>query len=630
MAKKKRKRIASENVPAGRVTAHSDEASRHDLWILLALALATLVVYLQVLSHQFISLDDDIYISENPIVARGLTLSGIAWAFTTFHTGNWHPLTWLSHMLDCQVFGLNAGGHHFINVLLHVANTLLLFWFLRRVTGSHRRSAMVAALFALHPLHVESVAWAAERKDMLSALFGLLSLLAYTRFVETRSRKHFGFVALYLALGLMAKPMLVTWPFVFLLLDYWPLRRIDWEPETGWKQFAKSWLPLLREKLPLFGLVFLSMIVTYIAQSHGGTVRALEDVPLSVRLANVIVSYAKYLVATFWPTGLGVYYPFPPGGIPAWQVIGALVLLAAVTVVAVREAEPRRYFIVGWLWFLGTLVPVIGLVQVGGQMMADRYHYLPSIGLFLLIVFGLVELAAAWRIARGYLAATAAIVLFVFASLSAIQIYRWRDSVALFEHTIAVTTDNLLVQYNLGHYLGRQRRFDEARAHFVEALRIKPDFFDALMNMGITASEQGQPVEAIGYFERALRVQPASTKAHAELALAFAKQGKPTEALAEFRRALELAPQDAGIRANLGLMLARQGDVTGATEQLNEAIRINPDSAEAHNNLGLVLLASGKAAESIPHFSAAVRLKPDLTVAQENLRRAQAQLDRGR
>jgi Tfp pilus assembly protein PilF len=355
-------------------------------------------------------------------------------------------------------------------------------------------------------------------------------------------------------------------------------------------------------------------------------VRALVDAPLSLRVSNAIVSYAKYFLATFWPSDLAVYYPFAATGIPPWQVAAALVLLAAATAIALRETSARPYLVVGWLWFLGTLVPVIGLVQVGGQTMADRYHYLPSIGLFVALVFGFAELATTWRIGRVPVAAAAAAVLLICTTLTAMQITRWRDSFTLFEHTLAVTPDNLVIQYNLGHVLGQQRKYDEARAHFAEALRLKPDFFDALINMGMTLSEQGRAAEAVGFYERALRVAPNSSKAHTQLALALAKQDKKSEALAEFRKALELAPQDADTRANLGLMLARQGNVNEAMEQLNEAVRLNPNSAEAHNNLGLVLLASGKARESIPHFSTALRLKPDLAAAQENLRRAQARL----
>lgn len=600
---------------------------RSELLIAAALAVATLAVYGQVISHQFISLDDDLYIRDNPMVIGGLTLKGIVWAFTTFHAANWHPLTWLSHMVDSQVFGLNAGGHLFVNALIHVSNTLLLFLFLKRVTGARWRSAIVAALFALHPLHVESVAWAAERKDTLATFFGLLSLLAYAHYAEATSWKQYTLVALWLGLGLMAKPMLVTWPFVLLLLDYWPLRRLEWRRADGMRRFGRAWLPLIREKLPLFCLVAVSMVVTYAAQSHGGAVRGFIDAPLSLRLSNALVSYAKYLLLTVWPSGLGVYYPFSPVDVSTWQLAAAIVLIATMTAIALREASKRAYLITGWLWFLGTLVPVIGLVQVGGQAMADRYHYIPSIGLFLALVFGLADLAIAWRIGRVGIAVVSAAMLLLFGSLTALQINRWRDSMTLFEQTLSVTSDNLVIHYNLGHVLGQQGKYDEAVPHFAEALRIKPDFFDALINMGVTLLEQGKPAEAISYYHRALDVEPDSAKAHMQLALALAQEEKGDDALQQFYKALELAPNDPDIRTNLGLMLARQGRLSEATAQLNEALRLNPNSAEAHNNLGLVFLTVGQPEESLVHFSAALHLKPNFTVARDNLRRAQEQID---
>jgi Tfp pilus assembly protein PilF len=600
---------------------------RSELLIALALVIATLAVYGQVIGHQFISLDDDLYIRNNQMVVAGLTLKGIAWAFTTFYATNWHPLTWLSHMLDSQIFGLNAGGHLFVNTVVHVVNTLLLFCFLKRVTGATWRSAIVAALFALHPLHVESVAWAAERKDTLATLFGLLSLLAYARYAEATTGRRYTLVALWLALGLMAKPMLVTWPFVMLLLDYWPLRRFEWQPVDGIRRFTKACLPLVCEKLPLFGLVAVSMVVTFLAQSQGGAVQGLVNAPVSLRLSNAFVSYAKYLLLTVWPSDLGVYYPFPPAGIPAWQVLASIGLVAAITAFALYEAGRRAYFITGWLWFLGTLVPVIGLVQVGSQAMADRYHYIPSIGLFVALVFGLADLAKARRIGRTATVVVSAAGLLLFGSLAALQVRQWRDSKTLFEHTLSVTSDNLVVHYNLGHVLGEERKYDEAIPHFVEALRIKPDFFDALINMGITLAEQGKTTEAISYYRRALDVESRSAKAHMQLALALIKQEKADNALQEAYQAAEIAPNDADIRTNLGLMLARQNKLPEAAAQLNEAVRLNPDSPEAQNNLGLVFLMSGQAEKSLPYFSTALRLKPTFMVARDNIKRAQAQIE---
>lgn len=592
-----------------------------------ALAVATLAVYGQVISHQFINLDDDLYVRDNPMVIGGLTLKGMTWAFTTFHSANWHPLTWLSHMVDSQLFGRNAGGHLVVNALVHLSNTLLLFVFLKRVTGVSWRSAIVAALFALHPLHVESVAWAAERKDLLSTFFGLLCLLAYVRYVEKPSRKKYALVAVWLTLGLIAKPMLVSWPLVLLLLDYWPLRRLEWRAADGIKRFAKDWLPLVREKLPLFCLIVPSMVVTYIAQAHSSAVSSLIAVPLSWRLANSLVSYAKYLFLSFWPKDLAIYYPFSHHAAPPWQWVGALILLGAITAVAFRNARERSYLIVGWLWFVGTLVPVIGLVKVGDQAMADRYTYIPSIGLFIALVFGLADLANTWRMGRVSIATATGVTILLLASLTTLQVRRWRDSETLFAYVLSVTSDNVFIQNHLGSVLNRQGKHAEAILHFAEALRIKPDFFDALANMGLALRQQGKAAEATNFYQRALKVKPDSVKVHMQLALALVEQEKGDDALQQFYEAMELAPNDPDIRTNLGLMLMRQGKLSEATSQLNEALRLEPDNAETHNNLGLVLLMAGQPEKSLPHFSAALRLKPNFTAASDNLRRAQGQID---
>jgi Flp pilus assembly protein TadD len=617
----------AQRTRANRPARAEKSLGQREFIISAVLAIATLAVYGQVIGHQFISLDDPLYIRDNRMVAGGLTLKGIAWAFTTFHATNWHPLTWLSHMLDSQIFGLSAGGPLFVNALIHVSNILLLFFFLRRITGACWRSAMVAALFALHPLHVESVAWAAERKDTLATFFGLLCLFAYTRYVEESSWKRFALVVLWLGLGLMAKPMLVTWPFVLLLLDYWPLNRLKWQPVDGLGRFGKAWLPLIREKLPLFCLVVASGVVTYVAQAHGGAVRGLVDTPLSLRLANASVSYAKYLLLTFWPKDLAVFYPFPFAGLPAWQIASSLILLAVISAITLREARKRPYLITGWLWFLGTLIPVIGLVQVGGQAMADRYHYIPSIGLFVAVVFGLADLATAWRVSRVIISLVCVTALLIFACLTGIQLSLWRDSVTLFERTLAVTTDNSVIHYNLGHILGEQAKYDEAAPHFAEALRIKPDFFYALINMGLARAGQGRVKEAVDFYDRALKIEPNSSRAHLLLGLTLANQEKKGDALQEFYRALEFDPNDPDVRINLGRMLAEQGKLRDAGEQLNEALRLNPASAEANNNLGLVLLAEGRAEESLSHFSAALRLKPEFAAARDNLRRAQRKIE---
>ena len=596
---------------------------RPDFLILVALAVLTLGIYAQVIGHQFITFDDDSYIKENPMVNRGVTLAGLAWAFTTFYKANWHPLTWIAHMIDSQLFGLNAGGHLLVNALIHVANTLLVFWFLLRATHARWPSALVAALFALHPLHVESVAWAAERKDTLSTLFGLLSLIAYVRYAEAPSSSRYAWTAITLALGLLAKPMLVTWPFVMLLLDYWPLRRLS--QSTSRKNFLVSIAPLLREKLPLFALVTASAVITSVAQSHGGAVRTFTDFPIALRLPNALVSYAKYLLLTFWPHDLAVCYPFASTGIPTWQIIGAAFPLIGITAFCLFQRKIRPYLIVGWLWFLGTLVPVIGLVQVGWQTMADRYFYIPSIGFFIALVFGLADIAKTRHVAPSLSAAIAGGVLLVLATLTNAQIHLWSDSFTLFNHAVAVTPLNLPIEQSLGLAMGKSGRYDEAAPHFEKVLQIHPDFYDGLLNMGIMRFKQGRLPEAIEYCQAAIRSQPDAPKARVQLAHALWKQNRDEAALEEMRGALQLAPKDADIRADFGLALQLVGRMPEAIEQLREALRLNPNNAEAHNNLGLALLASSNARESIPEFEAALRLKPELKVAADNLRRAQAQ-----
>jgi protein O-mannosyl-transferase len=624
--KRKTARVAAAKKQRVIPVSHSTRLERPDVFILLGLAAITFSIYAQVIGHHFITLDDPTYIQENPMVNRGITGAGIAWAFTTFYAANWHPLTWISHMIDCQVFGTNAGRHLLVNALIHVANTLLVFWFLLRTTHARWPSALVAALFALHPLHVESVAWASERKDTLSTFFGLLSLIAYVGYTEAPSIRRYAWVAITLALGLLAKPMLVTWPFVMLLLDYWPLHRFNGQPARrslgggGWSVVRG----LVVEKIPLFALAAASAVMTLIAQSREGAVRTLAHEPIVLRLSNALVSYAKYLLLTLWPNDLAVYYPF--AGIAAWQIIGATSLLIGITVFCLFQRKIRPYLVVGWLWFLATLVPVIGLVQVGGQIMADRYFYIPSIGLFIAIVFGLADIARSWRVTPLLSAGIAAGILLILATLTNGQIQRWRDSFTLFEHTLAVTPPNLRIEHNLGLALGVSDRYDEAAAHFEKALQIDPNFYEGLVVMGVTRAHQGRLPEAIEYFQAAIRSQPDTPKAHVQLAHALWTQKRDQDALEEMRHASQFAPRDADILADFGLALALAGRVLEAIEQLHEALRLNPNNAEAHANLGLALLASGKPRESIPEFEMALRLKPELTGAADNLRRAQAQL----
>jgi len=597
---------------------------RPDVLILLGLAVVTFGIYAQVIGHRFVTIDDLSYIADNTMVNHGVTFTGLAGAFTTFHQGNWHPLTWISHMIDCQLFGTFAGGHLLVNALIHTANTLLLFWFLLRTTHARWSSALVAALFALHPLHVESVAWASERKDTLSTFFGLLCLIAYVRYADAPSIRRYAWVAITLALGLMAKPMLVTWPFVMLLLDYWPLGRFQ---TSNIKHPTSNVRALVREKIPLFALVAASAAITSLAQSHAGVVPTLTEFPLTLRLSNAVVSYAKYLLLALWPSDLAVLYPFPSAGIPAWQIIGAALLLIGITTFCFFQRTIRPYLIVGWLWFLGTLVPVIGLVQVGRQTMADRYFYIPSIGLFIAIVFGLADIAERRRVPPLLSAAIANVIVLVLATFTNAQIHLWSNSFSLFEHTLAVTPSNAAIENALAFALHRSGRLDEAVAHYENALQITPDDYLSLLYMGVCRFYQGRIPEAIQLAQAAIRSQPKGSKAHDLLGLALAKQKQNEAALDEERRAAELAPDDADIRNNFGLALARLDRIPEAIDEFREALRLHPSNAAAvHANLGLRLLQSGKARESIPEFETALRLDPKSKTAADGLQKAQAQL----
>jgi tetratricopeptide (TPR) repeat protein len=624
MAKRAKK---SQPIAEPQVTADSQEMTfKHpNLFVAAALAVLTLLIYAPVLGHEFISLDDTLYVTENPMVNRGLSFAGLTWAFTTFHAANWHPLTWIAHMIDSQIFGMNAGGHLFVNTLIHATNVTLVFALLYHTTGFRWRSALVAALFALHPLHVESVAWVAERKDTLSTLFGLLSLIAYCRYVQTGSRAQYAWSAGALVLGLLAKPMLVTWPFVMLLLDFWPLARFQ-RSEIGGQRSVK----LIVDKIPFLLIVAGSAVITMVAQSHGGAVRNFADAPIWLRASNAVVAYAKYLLLTFWPNNLAVYYPFDLQGIPEWQIIGAIFLLLAVTAFCAMQIKKRPYLLFGWLWFLGTLLPVIGLVQVGGQTMADRYHYIPSIGLFTALVFGFAEVVKPFRLSPTIAGSLAGAILLVLAVLTSMQLRLWHDSTSLFRHTLAVTPPNMIIEHNFGLVLGKSGELDEAATHFEKALQIRPDFYDALINMGVTRSQQHRLPEAVTYFQHASAIQREKAEPHFQLGLLYANLNQDQKALGELQQAVRIEPENSDTRANLGLVFLRLRNVSEAVAQLQEALRLNPQNAEAHNNLGLAFLVSGKVQESIPEFETALRLKPDLQLAAQNLRRAQAKMGAGK
>src|SRR5208337_991784 len=596
-------------------------------WTIIAclfLVLTTLAVYGDLRNHHFINFDDDLYITDNPPVQAGLTLTGLVWAFTTLHAGFWIPLTWLSYMVDSQLFGLHPGGFLLTNLLFHIANVLLLFGWLRRTTGALGPSFLVAALFALHPLHVESVAWAVERKDVLSTFFWMLSMWAYVWYVESPEFRRYLLILVCFSLGLMAKPMLVTLPLVLLLLDYWPLGRWPLKsPGSAKKSRApkpKPGVPLGRligEKAPLLALVVIFSVVTIYAQKEQGAVAQLAYLPLPGRLANALVAYVTYIVRMIYPSGLAVFYPRE--ALPLWQVLGAGLTLAFSSLLIIRKTSRHPYLLVGWLWYLGTLVPVIGLVQAGEQALADRFTYVPLIGLFIIVAYGMAELTARWRPAGFLLPVGAGVVLTALMICTWVQVGHWRDSASLFAHTLQVTRNNALAHNSLGIALLSQGKVDQAITHCEEAVRLRPNYAKAHNNLGLALAAQGKMDQAMAHYAEALRLQPNYAEAHNNLGLALAAQGKMDQAVAHYAEALRLNPDLAETHNNLGLALAAQGKMDQAVAQYAEALRLQPNYAEAHNNLGVALAAQGKMDQAVAHYAEALRLQPDYAKAHNNL-----------
>jgi len=633
----------------------SRPAGLNDRWLVsevcLFLAVIIWVVFGQTLHHEFVNFDDDVYVYDNPEVARGLTLQGIVWAFTHVHSSNWHPLTMLSHMLDCQFYGLSPGGHHLTNLLLHTATAILLFLVLRRMTGFLWRSAFVAAVFAIHPLRVESVAWVAERKDVLSGLFFILTLGAYGRYVQRQSKVEpsslrfaapggresraqaalalaprlwtldYYLVLLFFALGLLCKPMLVTLPFVLLLLDYWPLGRVT---RDQWRvtRFQIS-VPqrsslnhLLLEKLPLFGLAVASGVVTIYAQT--GAIQSFEQVSLPLRMGNALISYVAYLGQMFWPAGLVVLYPFAAGEVGVLGVVLSLVLLAGISA-GIFVLRRRPYFLTGWLWYLLMLVPVIGIVQVGVQARADRYTYLPQIGLYLLLTWAAAELCAGWRHRRMVLGGCATVILVALIFCARVQTSYWRNSESLWTHTLACTSDNAIAHNSLGVTLRQKGKVDEAIIHYQKALQITPDYALAYINLGNALLQKGNVDEAIVHYQKALQITPDYAEAYINLGNALLQKGNVDEAIVHYQKALQIKPDYAGTYYNLGNALLQKGNVDEAIVHYQKALQIKPDYAEAHYNLGDALIKKGNMDEAIVHYQKALQIKPDYAEAHINL-----------
>lgn len=643
---------------------------RANILIVLLLMAITIAVYWPVLGHRFNRYDDDLYVTQNPMVSRGLSWEGVLWAFRESHAANWHPLTWISHMVDSQIYGLRPAGHHATNLLLHIANTLLLFYVLTRMTGHRWRSAFVAALFAIHPLHVESVAWVAERKDVLSTLFWLLTMLAYLRYVERPSTARYVLVTTVFALGLMAKPMLVSLPVVLLLLDYWPLNRFASVRKKKGKNTWPGWR-LVWEKIPLGVLSLASCGATVAAQRSGYAVLSVDRLPLGVRIANAFVSYIAYLVKTFFPKGLAAIYPHPTDGLPEWQVVGSAVLMLAISLAAVRFARKKPYVATGWFWYVITLIPVIGLVQVGPQAMADRYTYVTLIGPFVALTWLAGEMLqkrtedpkreATESDNRTFARPTAAVMLAVVIIVALMPItYRqvgyWRDTETLFKRALEVTKNNYVAEVNYGIALQEKGKVDEAIRHYERAMKIGPEGFmarlamanallqkkeldealvwysrileseqltpyraDVHYNVGSILAAKGKYEEAREHYTKAIEINPRMVEAYYHLALLARRQGDHETAIKHFTAMLRINPRLSYIQREIADSYARMGDHEKAANEYRIAIRMNPRDAVAHNNLGLELIKLGKAEEAIKELRQAVRLKPDYAWAHQNL-----------
>jgi tetratricopeptide (TPR) repeat protein len=578
-----------------------------------ALAVLTLLVYCPCFDHPFCTLDDPDYVTENRHVQAGLTADSVRWACTSFEHSNWHPLTWVSLQLDAQLFGgHNAGAFHRTNVVLHTANTLLLFLVLGGMTGRVWRSAVVAALFALHPLHVESVAWVAERKDVLSTLFWMLALAAYLSYVRRPGLGRYLLVALALGLGLLAKPMLVTLPCVLLLLDYWPLKRVARGQRlvTSKENGTPTLATLLLEKVPLFALVLASCLLTFLAQSRGEAVRSLQTYPLDVRVWNALLACTGYLDKMLRPVYLAVYYPHPGSAVAVGHALGAGLLLAVLTALVLGPGRRWPYLAVGWLWYLGTLVPVVGLVQVGGQAMADRYTYVPLVGLFLLLTWGAADLAAAWRVPPPYLAGTAALVLSACVALTWVQVGYWSSYESLWKHAIAVTEKNVMAHCHLAECYAERARPDDARREYARAVAVDPRLPGPHNALGNTLRDLGRRQEARAEYRQAIDLDPAFVLAHYNLGLVLAELGQEEEALAEFHQTIALEPDHVLAHCHLGACYSQQGRTDAARKEFETVVALDPRLAQPHEALGNLLGDLGRLDEAVAEYRQALQLAP--------------------
>ncbi len=598
------------------------------LLIYLAIATATFIAFEEVRNNEFVSYDDSDYVTENEHVVKEITPESIRWAFTTSHVGNWHPLTWLSHMLDCELFGLNPKWHHLTNLVLHIANSLLLLWILRRMTGSTSSpqagsvwaSAFVAGLFALHPLHVESAAWVAERKDVLSGLFWMLTIAAYVWYAERPGVKRYAAVFLSFGLGLMAKPMLVTLPFVLLLLDFWPLRRLDRcggfafsQSVSGKAACQTSASRLIAEKIPLFALVAASCVITYIVQKKEGAVTPVETLPLNYRMANAFISYIAYVAKTVFPRHLAVLYPYRLRTLSGWQPTAAFLLLVCISAAFAYLGRKRRgYLLAGWLWYVGTLVPVIGLVQVGVQAFADRYMYLPSIGLFIIAAYGTADFFSKRTYHKIVPAVLGISILLGLGVCTHAQVEYWKDSMTLYRRALAVTKDNYKMHTIIASQLESEGKFTEAEEHYREALRILPDDPETNFLLGNLLRQQGKLDEAAEAYREAMRYEPDNADAHNNLGYILRTQGKFVEALEQFKQALQAKPDWPLPMTGIAQILAVHYDPK--VRDANEAVAFAERAAELTKYENATIVDTLATA-----YAAAGRFKRAIDTAQKAL-----------
>jgi tetratricopeptide (TPR) repeat protein len=589
------------------------------------LILSTLLVFWQAGNFDFINYDDNTYVYENPDISNGLSYHSFVAAFTTPHVGNWLPLTWLSLIFDCQLFGLNPGRMHLVNVLLHLANTLLLFAVLKKMTGSLWPSAFVAAAFALHPTHVESVAWITERKDVLSTLFLLLTLASYVSYVRGRGMGRYMLTVLLFALGLLAKPMLVTLPLLLLLLDYWPLGRFDLHQTLEKPQSAPAHdkrrvlYRLIIEKIPFFVLATASSAVTFFVQRSSGAVADINVLSLQSRVANAFLSYTTYIGKMFWPQNLAIFYPFDAAAIQFWRVAICVLLIIVVSVLVIRSRLKQKYLFVGWFWFVLSLIPVIGLIQSGAQSMADRYTYISYIGLFIMIAWGLPELLSKWPQRNAAMGISAAIALVALGTCAHQQVSYWKNSTVLFSHAIEVTQNNDLAHNSRGVAYGELGRWQEAIEDFSQALRIKPDYAEAHYNHGVASGKLGRWQEAIEDFSQALKTKPDYAEAHYNRGVAYVKLGRWQEAIEDLNQTIKIKPDYTEAYINLGIVYSTLGRWQEAIDAYKQAITIKPNYAEAHYNLAKALVSQDRCDEAVDQYHIALQLKPDWPACMNGL-----------